>query len=136
MSGWKLAMKTGQMSAWALAAVAATLSGCVAPTRTNAPSMRFQAAGDYDKVASCFARKAQDEAPENINTPSVTRLSHPAEIRVTRQVNGVLVWEADFTPASAEHTDVELRIGLHPMWEDVMHNATADDLRACGVNIP
>ena len=117
---------------------AAVLCSCSLPDRNTVPATQFQAAGSYDRVASCFARRVADRGisewdPEK---PVLERLSHPDEIRITHQLHtGIFIWEVNFQTLDEARTGIELRFwNPHSIVGAVRRARLVEDLNACGAS--
>ena len=115
---------------------AAVLCGCLAPTRNTLPVTQIQTAGNYDRIASCFARRSTDReiADRELARPVLERFSNPDEIRVSQQIGVNLMWELDFRPLDEDRTGIETRIWKPPIGGVERQAGVIDDLRACGAS--
>jgi hypothetical protein len=102
------------------------------------PPTIYQVPGNYDQLASCFARRAKDRKIVNPveSTPVLERFSNPDEIRVTMGGNGLpLVWIIDFKPSEQNGTALEFRMETLYAGAHNIRGRAIEDLRACGAEI-
>lgn len=110
--------------------VAATLAvlGCTSPI--NAPPTRYTVQGNYEDIASCLYRQAEDTHIYGRDV-HLTRLTNPAEIRVA--VSGVtsrsgiasLAWEVELFPSGPGAARLLVRqagtlVNAQPFWESML----------------
>lgn len=102
--------------------------GCTAPI--NAPPSRYGVQGNYEDIASCLYRSAEDTHTYGRDV-HLTRLTNPPEVRVaqsnTTSRSGVssLAWEVELLPAGPSSTRFRVRqastlVNSQPFWSTVL----------------
>jgi hypothetical protein len=128
---------------WAAPALFSFMILCscaVVHTRDELPPTHSQIAGNYDVLASCFARRSRNKAERTRSGAAaiLERFTNPNEIRVTgRGGQGILMWEVDFQPSGEARTDLEARLDTQYLTgNEAMWSGLIEDLRSCGADVP
>ena len=108
-----------------------TVLGCTAPI--NGPPLKYAVQGNYEDIASCLYRYAEDTHTFGRDV-HLTRLSSPVEIRValssvtSRGGISSLAWEVELFPTGSGSTRLLVRqastlVNSQPFWETVLEPA-------------
>lgn len=134
--GWKrpfpLRFRMRAASRAVLAVIAASgLIGCVSPL--NQPPAKYVVKGNYEDIASCLYREAEDAHAFGRDV-HMTRLSNPPEVRValwrTTSRGGIasLAWEVELMPNDRSTARLLVRqastlVNAQPFWSSVLEPA-------------